>query len=338
VPLVPPHGPPNSLQRTQPCSGILARQVSPPPPTPPPATVHPLVPWGLGVPASLRLPRFIVGSICPLQCCHPPLPRPCPPPSISVAFAACDQRSRVYMCTMFAGDCVCAHSRGSACPGPGRGLHVHPHQVWHQGQARLCGRRPPQARQDLGVHVDPWWVPARGPCVFCSLSAPTLCSVCWEQCLFVWELTVLHAFTEAVAALLASHRSYVCIGCVWTTESDACMGVGCLFVAEEWLESMGREPCLLSFGVAACVRSLVIFYPRCTPPQHEPRPDSGTLSIVLFKEKTNEWWSQIAVGEPEIDIKKVRSPREACAVCVRVPTWWHDEACFSDNGTRTWRA
>lgn len=149
---------------------------------------------------------------------------------------------------------------------------------------------------------------------------------------------MLHASTEAVAAVLASHRSYVCIGCVWGTQSDACMGVGCLFVAEEGLESMKREPCLLSFGVAACVRSLVIFYPRCTPPQHEPRPDSGTLSIVLFKEKTNEWWSQIAVGEPEIDIKKVRSPREACAVCVRVPTWWHDEACFSDNGTHTWRA
>ncbi len=33
--------------------------------------------------------------------------------------------------------------------------------------------------------------------------------------------------------------------------------------------------------------------------------DDGTLTIVLFKEKGNEWWSQIAVGEPEIDIKQV---------------------------------
>jgi hypothetical protein len=29
------------------------------------------------------------------------------------------------------------------------------------------------------------------------------------------------------------------------------------------------------------------------------------VTIVLFKEKNNEWWSQIAIGEPEIDLKKV---------------------------------
>ncbi len=33
--------------------------------------------------------------------------------------------------------------------------------------------------------------------------------------------------------------------------------------------------------------------------------DTSVLTISLFKENGNEWWKQIAVGEPDIDTKRV---------------------------------